>query len=404
MKRSNPGRKRKDSRLRRMVKRTLVVLAIATPLSMLLLWYAIHRIPWLGPRLADAARIVLGPRAVSWLEDRAYRIEDRYNRWSKKGEAPHAHWEVPDAPDVKEPDAPDGGAPADPQAGFRPKKIGPLFASVAAKGDGVWVPVPDPERPGEPPRIYKTLIHPDQSRSWAELFVVAMDAHRVRVAAVAGTKEPAATTTAGAAYRRTGLVPERDRNDLLMAFNGGFKTEHGQLGMRVDGVTLVPARKTACTVAAYKDGALKIASWKEIEPDSASAVFWRQGPACMLENGTLHPGLASDTNASWGSAVGGDTVIRRSALGLSPDGATIFMGISNYTTARALALGMQHVGAADVVQLDVNWSYPHVVVFRPNKNGKPRAELLFDGFVYQPLAYTVNGSERDYFYVTRTGD
>jgi hypothetical protein len=391
-----PKTKRKPTHLWRVVKRVLVALAIATPLSLLLLWYAIHKIPWLGPKLADGARVVLGPRAVSWIEERAYKIEDRYNRWSKKDEAPKAHWDVPDLP---EPEVKDGGA--DTPVGFRPKKVGPLFPKVAAKGDGVWVPVVDPDHAGDPPRVYKTLIHPDESRSWAELFVVAMDARRVRIAAVAGTKEPAATTAAGAAYRRTGLIPERDRDDLLAAFNGGFKTEHGQLGMRVDGVTLLPAKKTACTVAAYKDGALKIGSWKAIEPDASRAVFWRQGPACMLENGDLHPGLASDTNASWGSAVGGDTVIRRSALGLSPDGATIFMGISNYTTARALALGMQHVGAADVVQLDVNWSYPHVVVFRKNKSGKPRAELLFDGFVYQPLAYTVNGAERDYFYVTR---
>jgi hypothetical protein len=387
-------------RVRRVLVRIAVVLAIITPIGIGVLWYAIHKVPWLGPKLADAARVVLGPRAVSWLEERAYKVEDRYNRWSKKGEQPHAHWDVPDTPEA---DAPDGGASvADTPTGFRPKKIGPLYKSVAAKGDGKWVPVADPDHPGDAPRMYKTLIHPDQSRSWSELFVVAMDAHRVRIAAVAGTKEPAPTTAAGAAYRRTGLIPERDRADLIAAFNGGFKAEHGALGMRVDGVTLLPAKKNACTVAAYKDGVMKIASWKEIEPHASDALYWRQGPACMLEDGALHPGLASETNASWGSAVGGDTVIRRSALGLSPDGETIYMGISNYTTARALALGMQHAGASDVVQLDVNWSYPHVVVFRRNKGGKPRAELLFDGFVYQPLAYTVNGSERDYFYVTRS--
>jgi hypothetical protein len=396
-----PKTKRAPGRFWRVFKRIVLVLAVLTPILLGALWYAIHRVPWLGPRLADAARVVLGPRAVSWLEERAYNAEDRYNRWSKKGEAPRAHWDVPDSSEPDAPDAPDGGAPSDGPRGFRPQKVGPLFGQVAAKGDGSWIAIRDPERPSDPPRMYKTLIHPDQSRSWSELFVVAMDASRVRIAAVAGTKEPIATTAAGAAYRRTGLVPERDQSDLIAAFNGGFKTEHGQLGMRVDGVTLLPAKKTACTVAAYKGGGLKIASWKELEPDANDAVFWRQGPACMLEKGVLHPGLASETSMSWGSAVGGDTVIRRSALGLSPDGATIYMGISNYTTARALALGMQHAGASEVVQLDVNWSYPHVVVFRRTKAGKRRAELLFDGFVYQPLAYTVNGSERDYFYVTR---
>jgi hypothetical protein len=395
------ARPKKQARPWRALKLAAVVIALAAPFALAGLWYAIHRVPWLGPLLADAARVVVGPRAVSWIEDRAYRLEDRYNRWAKKGQPPRAHWEVPDADESSTPSG--GGQAGQPDVPnvFRPRRVGPLFAKVAAKGDGKWVKIEDPDRPWEPPHMYKTLIHPDASRPWAELFVVAMDARRVRIEAVAGTKEPVASTAEGVKYRRTGLVPEHDRDKLLAAFNGGFKAEHGQLGMRVDGVTLLPPRKTACTVAAYKDGTLRVAAWKEIEPDSAGAVFWRQGPACMVEKGALHAGLASDTSASWGSAVGGDTVIRRSALGVSPDGAIVYMGISNYTTARALALGMQHAGASDVVQLDVNWSYPHVVVFRRGKSGKLQAELLFDGFVYEKLAYTVNGAERDYFYVAR---
>ncbi len=430
---------------RRRIKRTLVTILVGTPISLLILWYAIHHVPWLGPWLADAARAVLGPDAVSWMEDRAYRIEDRYNRWSRRGEAPQAHWDVPTAdstppppppPPDPEPVAPpgdgigwrhgdagvasvrDAGAAAagdaavatsspPPHVPFHPKKVGPLFPEVAAKGDGVWVPVVDPGHPDESTVLYKTLVHVDAKRPWAELFVVAMDVRALHLALVAGTKEPIASTREGMAYPRSrkGLVPEAERDALVAAFNGGFKAEHGQLGMNVDGVTLLPPKKTSCTVAAYKDASgdetLRVGTWTTLEPSAATMTWWRQGPSCLVEDGAIHPGLVNEEAMSWGSAVGGDTVIRRSALGISADGRTVFVSVSNYTTARAIALGMKHVGAADVVQLDVNWSYPHFVLFKRGGGGQREGQLLFEGFVYHKGEYTVNPTTRDFFYVTR---
>jgi Phosphodiester glycosidase len=428
----------------RRIKHTCVTLLVGTPITLGVLWYAIHKVSWLGPLLADAARAVLGPNAVSWMEDRAYRAEDRYNRWARRGEKPQAHWEVPPAdsqgaaagPDP-EPEPPpvalavadaattadaardaapdavskrvaDAGAAASAvPAGFRPRRVGPLFPEVAAKGDGTWVKVDDPGHPGEKAVLYKTLLHVDAKRPWAELYVVAMDARALRVSLVAGTKEPIASTREGQAYPRgrKGLVPDADRDALVAAFNGGFKAEHGQLGMRVDGVTLLPPRKTSCTIAAYEDEGddvpLRVATWAKLEPTAAKMAWWRQGPSCLVEDGAIHPGLVNEESMSWGSAVGGDTVIRRSALGLSADGRIVFVGVSNYTTARAIALGMLHAGADDVVQLDVNWSYPHFVLFKRAPDGQRDGQLLFDGFVYHRGEYTVNPTTRDFFYVTR---
>jgi hypothetical protein len=413
---------------RRRLKRALVTFLVGTPLAVLLLWYAIHKIPWLGPWCADAARAVLGPDAVSWAEDRAYRLEDRYNRWSRRGEAPQAHWDVPPAdstptaPPEPEPvatapgdaglaaldgaPATDGAAPSHDYV-FHPKKVGPMLPEVAAKGDGSWVPVADPGHPGASTVLYKTLLHVDAKRPWAELYVVAMDVRALHFVAVAGTKEPIASTREGQAYPRgkKGIVPDADRDALVAAFNGGFKAEHGQLGMAVDGVTLLPPKKTACTVAAYKDASgeetLRVGTWSKLEPTASAMTWWRQGPSCLVEDGAIHPGLVNEEAMSWGSAVGGDTVIRRSALGLSADGNTVFVSVSNYTTARAIALGMKHVGAVAVVQLDVNWSYPHFVLFKRGNGGQREGQLLFDGFVYHKGEYTVNPTTRDFFYVTR---
>ena len=120
----------------------------------------------------------------------------------------------------------------------------------------------------------------------------------------------------------------------------------------------------------------------------------------MLENGVLHPGLRSTDTKNWGATIDGDTVIRRSAVGLSSDGTTLFVGISNSTTARAMALGMRDAGAVTVAQLDVNFSFPRFVVYEEADDGKLSAVGAVKGFLYEPDEYLGHSSTRDFFYVT----
>jgi len=96
----------------------------------------------------------------------------------------------------------------------------------------------------------------------------------------------------------------------------------------------------------------------------------------------------------------GKTVIRRSAVGLSADARTLFVGISNATTARALALGMQHAGARDVAQLDVNFSFPRFLLYRDGEGHALSAIGAVRGLLYQPDEYLGHASTRDFFYVT----
>jgi hypothetical protein len=372
------------------------------PVGIAALWVAIDRIAWLGPWLADAGRAVLGTEAVSRIEDGVYGLKDTWNRWWRRGEKPEAHWTVPatlsSAPGP--PSVADEADAADPgRAPFRPLDIGPLFATVAAAGDGVWVPVADPARPAADTVLYKTLIHPDRERSWAELYVVAMDLRRLRVLAAPGTLEPEASTPEGRRYARRGVVPVEHRESLVAVFNGGFKAEHGHYGMRVDGVTLLPPRDRACTFAAYDDDTMRIATWTALADGAERMTWWRQTPSCMVENGKLHPGLAREEATSWGTAVGGETVIRRSAIGIDPERRILYVGVSNATTARAIAIGMQHAGASDVAQLDINWSYPRFVLFRRSESGERQGHTLFEGFAYEDNEYVSRSSTRDFFYV-----
>src|SRR5690606_14095410 len=140
------GRKKSPGRRRwpRILLRTGAILAVL----LVGLWIAAHRIPWVGSALADGLRAVIGTDAVAKIEDFVYGVEDRWNQFWRADEAPKAYWDVPEEPPPDATGAPpptaSAEAPAEPALPpFRPEKVGPLHAGMAAEGDGVWVPVAD---------------------------------------------------------------------------------------------------------------------------------------------------------------------------------------------------------------------------------------------------------------------
>jgi len=380
--------------------RWILVLLAMGPVLVLGLWVAIHRIPWLGPLFADTARSVVGPGPIADLEDAAYGMEDRWNRFWRKDQMPEAYWDVP-ATKSSAPSASAGNhLPKLPP--FHVEDVPPVHKSWSAPGDGTWVPVEDPQHPGDSPRMFKTLLHPDRNRSWSAVTVVAADLRQVRLNLVAGRWEPKATEKEGLSYKRTGLVPESAHDGLLAAFNGGFKLEHGHYGMRIDGVTLVKPRSKVCTIAMHADDRLEIGSWERFEEQDRELRWWRQTPFCMWERGKLHVGLKFGENTHWGATVDGDTVIRRSAIGVSEDGNVVFVGIGDSTTARAIAVAMEHAGAHEVAQLDVNWSFPKFVTFaRRDGAGELVASPICKGFEFEEGDFVRIPYARDFFYLSR---
>jgi hypothetical protein len=222
----------------------------------------------------------------------------------------------------------------------------------------------------------------------------------VKVNAVAGSIEPKSLPTQRG-IARPGVVPEADRAQLIAAFNGGFKAEHGHFGMMVGGDELLAPRSTSCTFAASADGTLRIAPWTKLSSDAKGLSWWRQTPGCMLEHGVLHPGLRAADSKNWGATLDGDTVIRRSAVGLSEKGDFLFVGIGKSTTARALATGMKRAGALHVAQLDVNFSYPRFLLYRRDADTRElSAHAPVKGLLYARDEYLGRPSTRDFFYVT----
>lgn len=386
---------------RRWLRRLLVVAALI-PVLVLALWIAIHRVGWLGPWLADTGRAILGNDAIAKLEDWAYAMQDKFNTATRGGEKPKARWTVPPkAPEKPTPKGPD--APKQIYPTFELSDVGPMLESFSAPGDGQWVPIVDPRKTDEPAPMMKTLVHPDGKRGWANVAVLAVDMRQIQLHLVAGTMEPMTKLAEAKEHKRTGLIAPGDLASTIAVFNGGFKTTHGNYGMKAEGVLFVEPHGRACTIAMYPDDKLIIRSWEAVADSVDKMVWFRQTPMCMFENGEMHPGLTVDTNTHWGATLDKDTVIRRSAIGLSQDGQVLYVGISEATTATAIAKAMHFVGAANVAQLDVNWSYPKAFTVEPKGGSSTEVEVkpIVDGFEFSPDDYVKKEAVRDFFYITR---
>ncbi len=351
--------------------------------------------------LVDAVRGWTGPEPIAFVENTFYGIADAYHRLTFRDRTTPGYW-TPTAPapsvalSPARPTASPPSAPAaTPPAVFPPTNVAPPYPNLAVPGEGVWLPMPNAFDPTAPPLMYKTFLHPDPTRPYARAAIVAMDATRLHLHAVAGTVEPVSPAN----VTRTGSIPRADLTSLVAAFNGGFKATHGHYGMMVDGQTLLPPQPNADTIALYRDGRVRIAPWSVISDTLPQMQSFRQTPAFLAYHGQVNPALMDERLITWGASVSGKTVIWRSALGVSADGRTLFYAAGESLTARRLAEALVTAGASNVAELDVNWSFERFLTYAP-PSGNLTEQVLLDQMHYQPGMYVKYPAARDFFYLT----
>jgi len=369
--------------------------------------WAINHVDGVGPWLADTGRSMVGPDSVARLEDAYYEALDTFDRWRYADAPPAELFEEPAAP----PQAPLPALEAPPAAAapprFPPPDIAPPITSASTAQDGHWTIWATGPEPGTDV-LARTQLHPDKERTQAVVALIAIDLTRVTLHLVAGTREP--FTEDVPLGDRTGRIPDADLPALIAAFNGGWQSTHGHYGMRLGEVVIAPDRAFGCEIAMQNDGRLRILDTAELRSAGSNLRWSRQTPPCLMNDGVSAKQLSNIESTRWGSAIGGNTIVRRSAVGIDAAGETLYYAAGDSLSAQTLTLALNAAGASAAAMLDINWSYPKFVTYGPAAPqadapppvvpGPVAKDSLFKHPLPAPTLYTQTPATRDFFYLT----
>lgn len=266
------------------------------------------------------------------------------------------------------------------------------FAPLA--GEGVWHNIPLVISPDKEV-MARTFIRPDASRNFAIASLVKMDMSSLGIGSVAGTVEPGGKV----GKYGPGKVPKKIilSGNLVAAFDGGFQYRDGQYGMIVGKTTYLPLQKNLGTIAAFKNGSVKIFNYAG--QNLSNATFIRQNGPMLIENGVI---TVSDPNSQkiWGRVVGANTFTWRSGIGITANGNLIFAA-GNSLSPLTLAEALRLAGAANAIQLDINPYWVRFNIFNSTGAGKYNSAPLNKEMQDGSKQY-LNGYQKDFFYIYKS--
>ena len=161
------------------------------------------------------------------------------------------------------------------------------------------------------------------------------------------------STEPGGTWAHPPYVTTAELPYLAAAFNGGFRFQDARGGIYLEGKAGVPLVPGAASFVIYTDGQVNIGAWGtdvSMGPDVASVL---QNVVLLVDHGQLAPSATYTDNAIWGYTLGGGYVVPRSGIGVTADGALVYVA-GPALTAKSLAESLQRAGAVRAMTLDIN--------------------------------------------------
>ena len=372
---------------RRIYRRRRVLVVTSLVLVMLLAWLGVSlgsalTNPGYGSslssRLAEWARQHHGSGVVNWIENEWYSHHP-----PPVGGKPPAGAIVRPKPAPKVTNA--GPAHLPPPAPLTP------FASPPIPGEGQWSPV------GRPvdglPAIYETRLRPDAVHTSEVVGVAWMDTDLLRATLYSGSQIPG-----GGTFSHTAPILPSDASRLVAAFNAGFIMSQANGGYYTDGRTILPLVDGSASFVVYKNGLATVGQWGRnvtMTPEVASV---RQNLDLLVDQGRPVPGLNANDTSQWGFTLGNAVYVWRSGLGVTADGALVYVGgpALNITD---LANLLVDAGAVRAVELDINTDWVNFASYdaQPGADASPaNGTDLLPAMVGQPDRYFEPWWSRDF--------
>ena len=351
---SHPLHRRVRPARARFYRRRIVAVAVIL-LAAFLLWLAISlggalTNPALGntvgARLAEWARSHGGASTVNWIENEWY----THHPPPKGGKPPPGSIRHPVA--VALPTTAATG-PAHLPA---PGPIIPL-ASPPIPGEGQWSPAGRPV--GGIPAVYVTTLRPDPVHTSYVVGVAWMDTKLLKATLYSGSQIPG-----GGPFIHTAPIQPAAAASLVAAFNAGFLMPAADGGYYTDGRTIVPLRKGAASFVINSSGQASIGAWGSEVSMAPNVVSVRQNLDLLVDNGQPAAGLNAADTTKWGATLGNAVYVWRSGLGVTANGALVYVGGPGLNITD-LANLLVRAGAVRAMELDINTDWVSFASYTP---------------------------------------
>jgi hypothetical protein len=221
----------------------------------------------------------------------------------------------------------------------------PLLVEPALAGEGDWQAT-GPLVDGVP-AMYVAQFRADDVYTSQITSAVWIDPKLLRLELVPGSTEP------GGAWAHPPYVTPSELPHLVAAFNGGFRFQDARGGIYLEHRTGVPLVPGAASFVIYKDGRVNIGNWGTEVSMSPAVESVLQNVVLLVDHGQLAPSATYTDNAIWGYTLGNGYVVPRSGIGVTADGALVYVA-GPALTAKSLAESLQRAGAVRAMTLDIN--------------------------------------------------
>jgi hypothetical protein len=186
-----------------------------------------------------------------------------------------------------------------------------------------------------------------------------------------GTEDP------GGHWTTPTSVDAAEQRTVVTAFSAGFRLQgdsHG--GWYEDGREARPLVPGSASLVIRRDGTVDVGAWGTEERMTPNVAAVRQNLVPLVDDGVVNPTCATGGTAEWGSTVGQAAYIHRSAFGVTPTGAMIYVGGPALSVC-TLGNLLRSAGVVRGMELDINPAWVSGAYFHPDGVGRPPAFRLF---------------------------
>lgn len=206
--------------------------------------------------------------------------------------------------------------------------------------------------------VYETTMRPPDLPA-VEAGVAWMDTRLLRARLYSGSLSPG-----GLDWRYTAPVSHAAARDLVAAFNGGFLLKDSHGGYLSEGKTVAPLVEGAASLVIYADGSADVGQWGRDVSMTRSVVAVRQNLTLLVDRGRPVPGLRPTDTSLWGYALDNVADTWRSGLGITADGALVY--VAGPMDIVDLADILVRAGSVRAMTLDMNPLWTVFATYRPS--------------------------------------